>query len=77
MIRHAGFLSSGNDLHAMLCSLVQAQEWCASHPECRGFTFAGADPQPGVAVHCFFKSIDTVIAGAVGGWKRLAFDDPI
>ena len=38
-------------------TIGQAKAWAAAHPECAGFTYASADPEPqGPIGQVFFKS---------------------
>ena len=48
----------GNDLHNAHLTITEAQEWCASHPQCLGFTFAGppGDPPADALLDIYFKS---------------------
>jgi hypothetical protein len=59
-----------------MLTLTEAREWCADHPECRGFTFSaqGECPQSdSIQLHIIFKTKADWIPG--DGWHTFTVDD--
>jgi hypothetical protein len=70
----SGFLSSGNDIHAGLMTVVQAKDWATAHLNCAGFTYAEGDPEPSAPIQIYFKSVASFSPGS--GWSSYLVTHP-